>query len=95
MEHVQLQLPAELLPRDLCGCQGGPPARVNAVAEIVRLRAQGHGPTAIARSLNTRAVPTPSGRGRWYPETVTRHADPAARARWASYIAGYRARNGR
>ena len=79
----QLRLPDELLPV----------ARVNAQAEIVRLRAAGYGPSAVARSLNQRGVPTPSGRGRWFPETVKRHADPVERMRWARYIADYRARH--
>ncbi len=30
------------------------------------------GATALARELNTRAVPTPSGGGRWHPTTVRR-----------------------
>lgn len=65
---------------------------VDARAEIVRLRAAGYGTRTIARTLNARGVPTPSGRGQWHPATVQRHADPAP---WAAYIARYRARQRR
>lgn len=56
---------------------------------ILRLHADGLGPTSIARHLNATGVPTPSGRGRWWPETVVRHRDPAT---WAAYMRAYRAR---
>ena len=79
----QLRLPAELL-----GDMGRP--AVYARAEIVRMRAQGYGTTAIARSLNARGYPTPSGRGQWWADTVRRHADPIARAQWANYVHDYR-----
>ena len=70
------------------GLQGSPPpARVEARSEIARLQARGYGWTAIARSLNGRRVPTPSGRGRWHPDTVRRHIDPAP---WRDYIRRYR-----
>lgn len=61
---------------------------VEARAEIVRLKAQGYGPTAIARSLNARGVATPTGRGYWHPATVTRHLHPIP---WANYVRQYRA----
>lgn len=57
--------------------------RTDARVEINRLRAAGYGPTAIARSLNARGIPTPTGRGGWWPQTVRRHVDPAP---WAAYI---------
>ncbi len=60
---------------------------------ITALRAQGYGPSAIARHFNATGLPTPSGRGRWHPETVARHADPAYRARNAAYMRTYRARH--
>lgn len=88
MDHVQLRLPDALLPRPAAPT----PARLEARAEIVRLQASGYGSSAIARSLNLRGVSTPSGRGRWWPETVKRHADPVARAQWAAYVKRYRAR---
>jgi len=70
-----------------------PPAlTTTALGEIHRLRARGLGPAAIARSLNRRRVPTPSGRGRWHPDTVRRHADPTYRVRNAAYMRAYRAR---
>lgn len=69
-----------------------PVTQIAAVPEIIRLRAQGLGPTAIARSLNRRRVPTPSGRGRWHPDTVTRHVDPTYRERNRRYMRTYRAR---
>ena len=56
---------------------------------IARLSAEGMGPTAIARHLNATGVPTPSGRGRWYCETVHRHG--AGREGWATYMRNYRA----
>jgi Recombinase len=62
---------------------------MEARAEIARLKAEGYGPTAIARSLNARRVPTASGRGMWYPDTVRRSLEPA---KWAAYIRRYRAR---
>ncbi len=68
------------------------PVKVAAVPEIIRLRAQGFGPTAIARSLNRRGVPTPSGRGRWHPQTVVRHIDPGP---WRDYVRRYRANRAR
>lgn len=57
--------------------------RVDARAEIVRLRAEGYGYTAVARSLNARGVSTPTGRGQWWPASVLRHVDPAP---WADYM---------
>lgn len=63
-----------------------------AVPEILRLQAQGYGPSAIARSLNRRRIPTPSGRGRWHPETVKRHIDPGP---WREYMRQYRAARSR
>ena len=68
-----------------------PPAAV-AAPEILRLRAEGYGPAAIARSLNRRGVPTPTGRGKWWPDTVKRHAYPGERERWRAYINEYRRR---
>lgn len=56
-------------------------------AEIVRLQASGLGPTAIARRFNTLGVSTPTGRGRWYPETILRHVNPAP---WAAKMRLYR-----
>jgi hypothetical protein len=74
----QLKLPREYMPR------------IDARPEIVRLKAAGYSNRIIAEALNTRGIPTPSGRGRWHGTTVLRHADPAAAARWARYIAQYR-----
>ena len=64
------------------------PPQIAAVPEIMRLQAQGLGPTAIARSLNRRRIPTPSGHGRWHPDTVKRHIDPGP---WRDYMRRYRA----
>jgi hypothetical protein len=58
------------------------------IPEIRRLQAQGYGPTAIARMLNRRQVPTPTGRGRWHPDTVKRHVNPGP---WRDYMRHYRA----
>ena len=69
-----------------------PVTQIAAVPEIIRLRAQGLGPTAIARSLNRRRVQTPSGRGRWHPDTVKRHLDPGP---WRDYMRRYRAQRQR
>jgi hypothetical protein len=76
-------MPAELLPKAPV---------VQARAEIVRLQAQGYRPSEIARSLNARQVPTPSGRGQWWPDSVRRHVDPGP---WADYIRRYRQRQNR
>jgi hypothetical protein len=65
-----------------------PPPVVRAVPEIVRMQAAGYGFTAIARSLNKRRIPTPSGRGRWHPDTVKRHLNPGP---WRDYMRQYRA----
>ena len=81
-DHEQLRLPTELT-GDLTA------PRVQARAEISRLQASGYSATQIARSLNRRAIPTPTGRGQWWPETVKRHVNPEP---WARYIARYRAR---
>lgn len=89
--YKQLRLEDELgtfrvgAPDDLCGCQP-----IEARAEIVRLKAQGVGHTQIAKSLNTRGVPTPTGRGVWWPDTVKRHVDPVP---WRDYIRRYRLRH--
>ena len=71
---------------------GSPRPTVSAHTEIVRLRAAGYGPTGIARSLNKRQIPTPSGKGRWHPQTVARYVDPAP---WRDYMRRYRAANRR
>lgn len=89
--HEQLRLEDELGTFDVVVAPA--PQRSSAArAEIARMLAAGVGPTAIAESLNTRGVPTPSGRGRWRPETVLRHHDPA---RWSEYMRRYRARRAR
>lgn len=79
----QLQLPPEFL-------QGwtAPAHRIEARAEIVRLRAAGHGKKLIARTLNANGVPTPSGRGSWHPSTVRHFEDPSG---WAAYMRRYKA----
>lgn len=87
-EPVQGRL-ADVLGTLVIAYDDGPPAgQVQARPEIVRLQAQGYGPTAIARSLNRRRIPTPSGRGRWHPETVQRHVNPGP---WADTMRRYRA----
>lgn len=73
---------------DICGCVPGP-GGIEARAVIAQLRADGLGSVEIARTLNRRAIPTPSGRGRWWPETVRRHVDPGP---WRDYIRRYRLR---
>lgn len=65
---------------------------LNARAEIVRLRSEGMSAASVARRFNRAAVPTPSGRGQWWPSTVLRHAEPGP---WRDYIARYRARHPR
>jgi hypothetical protein len=47
------------------------------------------GTTEIARSLNARGIPTPTGAGRWWHSTVHRTLYPE---RWAAYMDRYRAR---
>ena len=59
------------------------------LAWIATQRRRGASLREIAAVLNARAVPTPSGRGRWHPSTVKRCLDPRA---WAEYV---RLRRGR
>jgi hypothetical protein len=67
-----------------------PAARIlTARAEIQRMRAAGYGRTEIARTLNIRGVPTPSGRGQWWADTVRRFVEPQP---WSEYMRDYRAR---
>jgi hypothetical protein len=67
-----------------------PAPSVTAARPVIgQLRAAGLGWSSVARRLNATGVPTPSGRGRWYSETVMRHADPE---RHAAYMRDYRAR---
>ena len=61
-------------------------------AMIPALQAAGYGPSAIARHLNAIGAATPSGRGRWWPETVTRHTDPGYPIRNRAYMREYRRR---
>ena len=64
----------------------------DARAEIARLRASGQSWRAVAHTLNQAGIPTPTGRGSWWPQTVMRHADQRARSDWSAYIARYRQR---
>lgn len=57
--------------------------------EIARLRLRGYSWHKIADSLNARQIPTPSGRGVWWPSSAQHHADPSG---WRAYIAAYRRR---
>lgn len=67
----------------------GPAPTVQARPQIVELRAAGQSWSSVARTLNARGVPTPTGRGMWWPESVRRHVDPAP---WRDYIRRYRIR---
>jgi hypothetical protein len=86
----QLRLPADLMPApvDLCGCH--PSASPDVL--IAAMAARGLRASAIAHRLNVAGVPTGSGRGRWYGETVQRRVD---RAGWNAYMRAYRARQRR
>lgn len=64
-----------------------PPPALQARPEIIRLRAAGESWAAVSRSLNGRGIPTPTGRGAWWPHTARRHVDPAP---WAAYVRRYR-----
>jgi len=83
----QLPLPDEYLPLPRVTAVGRQ-ASIQARAEIVRLRGEGYGLTEVARSLNARGIPTPSGRGHWWPDSVRRHVEPGP---WAEYVRRYRA----
>jgi Recombinase len=61
--------------------------------EIRRMSAAGYGRPTIAATLNRRGVPTASGRGRWWPETVHAVLDDNAYRR--QYQRQYRAGWGR
>jgi hypothetical protein len=83
--HQQERLPFELL-------EGwGEVLRLIPVEQarprIEAMRKQGMGPKAIAHRLNFDGVVTPSGKGRWYPETVNRFMDRDA---WAAKMRDYR-----
>lgn len=81
----QLTLPPEYLTGWVT-----PAPTVNAAAAVASLRADGLGPSAVARRLNLAGTPTPSGLvGRWRPETVLRVENPAG---WSAYMRSYRAR---
>jgi hypothetical protein len=69
-----------------------PVSTIDARPRIAELRAEGRTHEQIAFRLNVEGVSTPSGRGRWYPTTVQRHANPE---HWAAYMRGYRARHTR
>jgi hypothetical protein len=71
------------------GAGGSEPPPAPADVEIGRLRGQGLGWTAVARSLNARGIPTPSGRGQWWPSSAMRHTSPHRDA-WAAYMRAYR-----
>ena len=75
------------LPWELVGALAPSVPAVEARARIVHLQAAGLGPTQIARRLNVDGVMTPSGRGRWWPQTVNRHANPE---QWNAYMRQYR-----
>jgi len=64
-------------------------SRSDARPRIVALRAAGYSWQRIASRLNTDAVSTPSGHGRWHPASVYQHADPVGHA---AYMRDYRAR---
>jgi hypothetical protein len=64
-------------------------APIDTRGEIARLRAEGLSWHKVAASLNTRAIPTPSGYGQWWASSAQRHADPTG---WARWIREYRRR---
>lgn len=98
--HEQLTLPPELIGgmlNTLDQVNGAPPRPGrqqgnDARPAIRQLRASGMTSQQIATALNQAGIPTASGRGKWWPQTVDRHEDPDA---WASYIRRYRYRNPR
>jgi hypothetical protein len=64
---------------------------MSSATELVReLRAAGYSWHVIARTLNARGVPTPTGSGQWWPASAMRHYDPVARDAWRRYIAARR-----
>lgn len=67
------------------------PSRDASIARdrMLELRAEGMGLRRIARQLTVEGVPTPSGRGQWWPASVARTID---RDRWNAYMRGYRRR---
>lgn len=83
MQGEQLTLPVTTAPVRYTG-----PSIMSARPVIAGLRAEGATWAGIARTLNARGVPTPTGRGRWWGESVARHANPDA---WAAYMRHYRA----
>ena len=57
---------------------------------ISTMAAQGMTAYSIARALNAKGVPTPTGKGQWHHHTVERHMSVEARQRWADYMKHYR-----
>ena len=90
MEQLRLEDALGTMSVNICGCV--PPVSVDGRRLIAGLKADGYGPTAIARHLNTIGASTPSGRGHWHPETVIRHSDPTYPSRNAAYMRAYRIR---
>lgn len=58
--------------------------------QIGELRERGYSYTDIARSLNQRRVPTPSGRGQWWRDSVQRHYDAHSAEKWKMSVRRYR-----
>jgi hypothetical protein len=78
------------------GIMFGVDRSVSAAAPLVtQMRADGYSWHVIARALNRRGVPTPTGEGQWWPGSAARHFDAASRDAWRRYIATYRADRGR
>jgi hypothetical protein len=65
---------------------------VDAHVEISRMLDDGYSRAEIARSLNARSIPTPSGRGRWWPSSVWRGGTTQGREEWAAYMRRYKHR---
>jgi hypothetical protein len=60
--------------------------------KITDMAARGMTAYGIAQALNAQGVPSPSGRGKWHHHSVERAMSLEARAKWAAYMKGYRAR---
>ena len=89
MSRTLVPVEQERLPCEyLAGWQVLRPAS-EARPRIVALRAAGYSWQRVAARLNVDAVSTPTGRGRWYPASAYRHANPVAHA---AYMRDYRAR---
>lgn len=80
-EQLQLELEGETLAGYV-----GPSDYRDVIPALVKA---GYSDRLIAATLNAHGIPTPSGRGQWWPASVQHTRDPGG---WAAYMRGYKHR---